>query len=202
MMLDGLPKVMIDQRDDLNGAKDYYAPGTIAYTAGLRHVWQLSYDKEWIEVSGEGIEIVDEDANEKDWGLKIVIPDHPDELTEANNDQIQSITINSGTVTITVDVDALTAFESSNPAQGTHKWLGIGIGTDVRDITKLKYQGTNLEEADAEEATSVGLDPGFFILYLRADEIGATPKVVNLSADYYEPLTLTITVAEPEGGND
>ncbi len=118
-------------------------------------------------------------------------------MAAANNAKA-SVALADGVITVTADVDALEASESSAPGQGTHKWIGLGIGTGLTSVALAKYNGSQLTEADASEAVSVGLDQaGEFVLYIRADEVVSTPKTITLQADGYGEQTLTITVVAP-----
>ena len=120
-----------------------------------------------------------------------------DSVAAANNAKA-SVALADGVITVTADVDALEASESSAPGQGTHKWIGLGIGTGLTSVALAKYNGSQLTEADATEAASVGLDQaGEFVLYIRADEVVSTPKTITLQADGYGEQTLTITVVAP-----
>ena len=120
-----------------------------------------------------------------------------DSVAAANNSKA-SVALADGVITVTADVDTLEASESSAPGQGTHKWIGLGIGTGLTSVALAKYNGSQLTEADATEAASVGLDQaGEFVLYIRADEVVSTPKTITLQADGYGEQTLTITVVAP-----
>ena len=124
-------------------------------------------------------------------------PSLTDAVAAANNSKA-SVTLEDGELTITADVDDLEESESSAPGQGTHKWIGLGIGTGLASVTLVKYNGEALTDADAAEAVSVGLDqPGEFVLYIRADEVVDTPKVITLNADGYPEVTITIRVVAP-----
>ena len=141
------------------------------------------------------------------WNLSVrLAPNLTDEVAAANNAKA-SVVLADGVITVTADVDELEESESSAPGQGTHKWIGLGIGTGLSSVTLAKYNGSALTEADATEAVSVGLDqPGEFVLYIRADEVVDTPKTITLKADGYQEAALTITVAapadEPDAAND
>ena len=141
------------------------------------------------------------------WNLSVrLAPSLTDEVAAANNAKA-SVVLADGVITVTADVDELEESESSAPGQGTHKWIGLGIGTGLSSVTLAKYNGSALTEADATEAVSVGLDqPGEFVLYIRADEVVDTPKTITLKADGYQEAALTITVAapadEPDAAND
>ena len=113
-----------------------------------------------------------------------------------NNNMISSVSVNENVITITADVANLTSFASSNPSQGTHKWLAIGIDTGITPITNVSYNGYPLELQDVSDAEATGCNEKSFILYIKADEVISTPKQFTLSADGYESRTMTITVAQ------
>ena len=132
------------------------------------------------------------------WNISArLAPALTDSVAAANNAKA-SVALADGVITVTADVDALEASESSAPGQGTHKWIGLGIGTGLTSVALAKYNGSQLTEADASEAVSVGLDQaGEFVLYIRADEVVTTPKTITLQADGFGELALTITVVAP-----
>ena len=113
----------------------------------------------------------------------------------ANHSKIESINLNEGTVTIKVPVDELIAFDSNNPEQGIHKWIGLSIGTGLSSITDVIYNSTYaLAQVDVDEATAVGCPAGSFVLWLKCDEVVDTPKVITLSKPGYKTETLTIVI--------
>jgi len=124
-------------------------------------------------------------------------PGLTDAVAAANNAK-SSVTLEDGVLTIAADVDDLEESASSNPEQGTHKWIGLGIGTGLSSVALAQYNGEQLTDADASEAASVGLDqPGEFVLYVRAEELAEVPKVITLKADGYLEVTIIIRVAAP-----
>lgn len=133
------------------------------------------------------------------WNLSVrLAPSLTDEVAAANNTKA-SVALVDAVITITANVDDLEESESSAPGQGTHKWIGLGIGTGLSSVTLAKYNGSPLTDADAAEAESVGLDqPGEFVLYIRADEVVDTPKEITLDAEGYPEAVITIIIAAPE----
>ena len=133
-----------------------------------------------------------------DWNISVrLAPSLTDAVAAANNGR-SSVALADGVITITADVDELEESESSAPGQGTHKWVGLGIGTGLPSVTLAKYNGSALTADDATEAASVGLDrDGEFVLYVRAEELAATPKVITLKADGYPEAEISILVAAP-----
>ncbi len=132
------------------------------------------------------------------WNLSVrLAPSLTDEVAAANNAKA-SVVLTENTIVVTADVDELEESESSVSGQGTHKWIGLGIGTGLSSVALANYNGSQLTDADATEAASVGLDQaGEFVLYIRADELVDTPKTITLNADGFEEAKLTITVVAP-----
>ena len=118
-------------------------------------------------------------------------------MAAANNAKA-SVAYEDEVITITADVDDLEESESSAPGQGTHKWIGLGIGSGLDSVTEVTYNGSPLTEDDAAEAVSVGLDQnGEFVLYVRAEELAETAKVITLNADGYAKVAISIVVVAP-----
>lgn len=133
------------------------------------------------------------------WNVSVAkIPTPTGEDLTANQSKVTAITIEDGVITVAVPVSELIAFQSSNPAQGTHKWVGMNITTGLPDITAIKYNGTQLTSADATEAAAVGGSAGDIVMWLKCDEIINTPKVFTLWASGYPEATFTVVIAEPE----
>lgn len=111
--------------------------------------------------------------------------------SQANQDAI-TVTSSANAINIAADVDALNSFASTNPAQGSGKWVGLVVDTGLDDITKVSIDGTALTQADVDEAASVGVGAGSFVLWLKAES--TFPKTMTLSADDYADTVLTITL--------
>ena len=118
-----------------------------------------------------------------------------------------NVAVSGDNIAITVDldssnigVDSLEEWISSAPGQGTHKWLALDIDTGTNDITQIKYNGSELTQADVDEAAQWNLGAGHIILWVKADEVKTTPKVITLSEDGYNTKTITITVADAAAG--
>ena len=171
------------------GGAENQEASTATAVAGLKD----DFNALLVKLKNAGIMVPDE------WNLSVrLAPGLTDEVAAANNARA-SVALADGVITVTADVDDLEESESSAPGQGTHKWIGLGIGTGLSSVALATYNGSPLTEADAAEAVSVGLDqPGEFVLYIRTEEVAQTPKVITLKADGYPDVTLTITVAAPE----
>ena len=125
-------------------------------------------------------------------------PTPTDEVVAGNNALVQSVTHEDGVITVAVDVDALTESASSVPEQGTHKWIALDIGTGHESIVGVKYNGVDLTQADADEASSVGCAAGHFVLYIKTEIVAEENKPFTLKAAGYPEETITITITVPE----
>ena len=90
-----------------------------------------------------------------------------------NTDMITDAVEEDGVITITLSgkVSDMKAHDGGG-SWGVYKWAGIGIkvGSNT-DLTKIKYNGTALTAADEEERETVGLDAGYFVLWVRCDQV-------------------------------
>ena len=117
---------------------------------------------------------------------------------ETNHSTVTAVTYEDGVFTLTADTEAMVSFESSNPHQGSHKWVGILITTGLSDILTTKYNEYQLQAVDVTEAKAVGGGDGDFILWLKCDEVIQTPKVFTLTSPGYESKIFTVVIVEPE----
>lgn len=127
---------------------------------------------------------------------KIPTPSGEDIIT--NQSKVTAINIEDDIITVAVSVSELIAFPSSNPTQGTHKWVGMAITTGLPDITAIKYNGYQLTQDDVTEATIVGGSAGDIVMWLKCDEIVNTPKVFTLWASGYLVTNFTVIISEPD----
>lgn len=114
----------------------------------------------------------------------------------ANNGKVESISFEDGVIDVKVPLSELTAFPSSNPSQGTHKWLGLDIKTGLGSIIGLSFDGYELTSDDEAEATSVGCEAGSFVLYIKAEIIASTSRVFTLAKPGYKENKVTIIVTD------
>ena len=131
------------------------------------------------------------------WNITAGLAPTPTEEVLISNKEKASVSLADGIITVTVDVDELTESASSEPSQGTHKWLALEIGTGINDITEVKYNGSPLSAQDVSDAQATGCATGSFVLYIKTEEVAETPKVITLSANGYGEITLTIQVVAP-----
>jgi len=129
------------------------------------------------------------------WNVSVAkIPTPSGEELIANQSKVTDISIKDDIISVSVDVDELVAFPSSNPAQGTHKWIGMNITTGLPDITAIKYNGYQLTAADATEAAAVGGSAGDIVMWLKCDEIVDTPKIFTLWSSGYGENTYMVVI--------
>ena len=117
---------------------------------------------------------------------------------ETNHSAVTAVTYEDGVFTLTADTEAMISFESANPQQGSHKWVGILISTGLSDILTTKYNEYQLQAVDVTEAKAVGGGDGDLILWLKCDEVLLTPKVFTLTSPGYENKIFTVVIVEPE----
>ncbi len=103
-------------------------------------------------------------------GSKILeAPDDPNKVVSQANQDAITVTRNGDIITVSADVDALNTFESTNPSQGSGKWIGLAIDTGEESIIGVKYNDYALTQADVDEAASVNVGAGSFVLWLKAE---------------------------------
>jgi len=123
---------------------------------------------------------------------KIATPSGEELIT--NQSKVTDISIKDDVITVSVNVDELVAFPSSNLEQGTHKWIGMNITTGLPDITAVKYNGYQLTSDDVTESASVGGSAGDIVMWLKCDEIIDTPKIFSLWASGYGETTYMVII--------
>lgn len=129
------------------------------------------------------------------WNVSVrLAPALTDAVAAANNAKA-SVSFADNIISVMVDVDDLEESESSTPGQGTHKWIGLGIGTGLSSVALASYNGSPLTADDASEAASVGLDQaGEFVLYIKTEVVAEEGKAFTLSADGYGETEISIVI--------
>ena len=119
------------------------------------------------------------------------------EESQANQDKLTVIAENNVyTVNVAGGVDSLNSYASTNPAQGTGKWIGLDIDTGEKDITKVTFNGTPLGAEDVADADSLGLPKGHFVLWLKAEVVAANPRKFTLGTAGKDDTEVTVRIAE------
>ena len=94
---------------------------------------------------------------------------------------------------ITGSLASLNSFASTNPVQGSAKWIGLDLGTNVDDITKLTWNGSPLSAADVAEAASVGLGAGHIIFWAKAEQL---PRTIKIGGEGYTEAEITVSFVD------
>jgi len=96
----------------------------------------------------------------------------------AFNQAAVTVTRDGSTITITGSLDELKSFASTNPNQGSGKWLALDMDTGLDTIVGVKWGDSYLmDESDVADANSVGLPAGHFVFWLKAEDLPRTIKV-------------------------
>lgn len=102
--------------------------------------------------------------------------------SQANQDAV-TVSQDGNTITITGSLDALNSFASTNPAQGSGKWIGLDLNTGLDTIVGATWGDSyELTQADVDEAASVGLGAGHIIFWTKAEDL---PKIIKVNGKSY-----------------
>jgi len=174
--------VMIKDQTQLAEQAQYRPIGTVCYTAGGEYAWQLDESRTWVACHAFGFNCSSDTPSAATlWGPNVIA------LNEAgNNALIKDISENSGTYTISVDVESLLANDDDE------KILNLAIGTNV-DIHNIKVNGDEL--TDEQIAASADLPFGYFLYPIDAAAVELSSETVALTAAYCPDLTITIAVS-------
>ena len=121
--------------------------------------------------------------------------DANEEICKVNQDAV-TVTQSGSTVTVTGNLDALQTSTSSNPSQGDGKWVALIVNTTYNaNNADVYYNGSILPQSEYTEAQDLGIDgTSDIILWIKAEVVAETPKVITLKAT--EKGTDTIIGAE------
>lgn len=119
------------------------------------------------------------------------------EKCKANQEKI-TVSKTGHDVEVSGKLEELQEYPSSNPVQGTHKWVSVIVDTGEEDITKVCVNDVRLTEADVAEANSVKAPAGSFVLWLKTDEIVNNPRVLRIRADGKAPFAMSFSFKESE----
>lgn len=117
------------------------------------------------------------------------------EQSQANQDAV-TVSQSGNDIVISGSLSALNSFASTNPGQGSAKWVGIDLGTNLSSIEGATWNGSALTADDVAEAASVGLGAGHIIFWGRADSLALTPKTITIGKDGYEDAVITVSFVE------
>lgn len=102
--------------------------------------------------------------------------------SQANQDAV-TVSQSGNTITITGSLNALNSFASTNPAQGSGKWIGLDLNTGLDTIVGSTWGDSyELTQDDVDEAASVGLGAGHIIFWTKAEDL---PKTIKVNGESY-----------------
>ena len=128
-------------------------------------------------------------------------------MKTASNSGHATPSIEGTDITITLDC-AVEDLETTNHGTGwgNHKWLGFGVRTGLDSVVGITFTddtgvSVTMTEGDETEASSLGLEAGDFVLYIKADQEDylTGDKYFTLTAEGMEETTFTMTIVEAEG---
>ena len=88
-------------------------------------------------------------------------------------------------------------FASSDANQGSAKWIGLDIATDLDTIVGATWGGSyTMTAADAEEAAGLGLGDGHIVFWVKAEQLANAPYSISIGAEGKEPAQLSVAFEE------
>lgn len=112
--------------------------------------------------------------------------------SQANQDAI-TVVQNGANVTVKGNLASLNSFASTNPNQGTAKWIALDIETKAESITSVTWNGSALTADDVAESASVGLAQNHIIFWAKAE---ALPRTINIASKGFESVALVVSFEE------
>lgn len=86
------------------------------------------------------------------------------------NQSAITLSTTKDSIEVSANLDDLLEYPSSNEAQGTGKWIGIGIDTGKPSILGVSVDDYALQQSDIDEAKAVRLDNGSFVFWFKAEQ--------------------------------
>ncbi|MEA5038837.1 MAG: S-layer homology domain-containing protein, partial [Clostridiaceae bacterium] len=114
----------------------------------------------------------------------------------AANQNAVTVSRSGNTITVSGILSALNSFTSTTEGQGTHKWVCLVVNTGEADTKTVSYNGSALTQTDVDEAASVSVGAGSFVLWIKADEVATTPKIFTLSVVGKADTTITVRFSD------
>lgn len=102
---------------------------------------------------------------------------------------------------MSADLEALNSFESTDPNQGSGKWIGIDVNTGLETIVGATWNGYTLTAADAADAVSVNLNAGHVIFWAKAEDLKTNPRTITIGKEGYESATFTVSFTDTHVGD-
>jgi len=170
------------------------AASTATQIAGLKN----DFNALLVKLKNAGIMVPDT------WNVSVkAAPNLPIADTAANSSHA-TVSIDGTEITIALDCKVSELADSDHgETWGTHKWIGFGVNSGLETVKGIVFNdGTasvTLGDDDVNEASSVGLNAGEFVLYIKAEKISAQGGRFTLKADGYAETEFTMRITEPEG---
>lgn len=112
--------------------------------------------------------------------------------SQANQDAI-TVVQDGANVTVKGNLASLNSFASTNPNQGTAKWIALDIETKAESITSVTWNGSALTADDVAESASVGLAQNHIIFWAKAE---ALPRTINIASEGFKSAALVVSFEE------
>lgn len=130
----------------------------------------------------------------------------PTPETISNTNHISSIDFEDNTITVTLDCKVADLEDANHGTTwGVHKWLGFAVETSLSSIAGIVFTDSSgasatLGDGDISEATSLGIDAGGFVLYIKAEQLEYIYDGRYFTLEYpgIKKTKFTIKVVEPE----
>lgn len=133
----------------------------------------------------------------------------PTPETASNSAKISAFDVTDNVITLTLSCKVEDLEDADHgETWGTHKWLGFGVETGLASILGVEFSDSVMiatgadpyvmTSADVDEATTLGLDAGSFVLYIKAEDMGykTGAKYIVLGKIAYADTPITIKIVE------
>lgn len=105
------------------------------------------------------------------------------EASQANQDAV-TVSQEGNVITVSGDLANLNTFASTDPNQGSGKWIGLDIDTGLDTIVgSIWGDSYELTQADADDAASVGLGAGHLVFWAKAEDL---PRTIKINGESFE----------------
>lgn len=109
------------------------------------------------------------------------------------NQDASKVTMEGDDIIVSTSLDTLQEFKSTDPGQGTAKWIGLLINVGTDSIIGTNYGNYAFTQADVTDANSVGGVAGEFVIWIKAEEVVEKPYEFTLTRGSLQ-RTITIKV--------
>ena len=116
-----------------------------------------------------------------------------------SNSAHATVSYADGVITVALNCEVADLEDADHgSAWGKHKWLGFGVDTGLDSIVGVTYNDTELTQADATEASDLGLSAGDFVLYIKAEDPAylTGEKSFVLDANAHDPIEIAVKITE------